>query len=202
MSSYYGVTRSSEYLAHYGVKGMKWGVRKAKETGNSKALDRHWRKANRKLNRLNKKANWDQQKRKKDIADYATAYNQALGLSATAGALIAKDKIPANKKLFAYTVGPLAATLASTPSIIKSANAKKRLLPEGHKKAVNDAQVWAKEMNRVFHKTKYQGKTKPFSDTYERRTPIAPGYAIISKVTGDKLASNYAKTYGKKRRRT
>ena len=28
MSSYYGVQRSSEYLAHYGVKGMKWGVRK------------------------------------------------------------------------------------------------------------------------------------------------------------------------------
>lgn len=26
---YYGVTRSPEYLAHYGIKGMKWGVRKA-----------------------------------------------------------------------------------------------------------------------------------------------------------------------------
>ena len=28
MKCYYGVTRSPEYLAHYGVKGMKWGVRK------------------------------------------------------------------------------------------------------------------------------------------------------------------------------
>lgn len=28
MSEYYAVRRSSEYLAHYGVKGMKWGVRK------------------------------------------------------------------------------------------------------------------------------------------------------------------------------
>ena len=29
MSSYYGVQRSSEYLAHYGVKGMKWGIQRA-----------------------------------------------------------------------------------------------------------------------------------------------------------------------------
>lgn len=26
--NYYGVTRSETYLAHYGIKGMKWGVRK------------------------------------------------------------------------------------------------------------------------------------------------------------------------------
>lgn len=28
MSEYYAVIRSTDYLAHYGVKGMKWGVRK------------------------------------------------------------------------------------------------------------------------------------------------------------------------------
>ena len=26
---YYGVTRSDEYLAHYGIKGMKWGDQKS-----------------------------------------------------------------------------------------------------------------------------------------------------------------------------
>ena len=30
MSEYYGVQRSEEYLAHYGVLGMHWGVRKDK----------------------------------------------------------------------------------------------------------------------------------------------------------------------------
>ena len=29
MAQYYAVERSSEYLAHYGIRGMKWGVRKA-----------------------------------------------------------------------------------------------------------------------------------------------------------------------------
>lgn len=52
MECYYGVTRSPEYLAHYGVKGMKWGVHKALESGNQRAYARHYRKATRKLKRL------------------------------------------------------------------------------------------------------------------------------------------------------
>ena len=52
MAQYYGVTRSGETLSHYGVKGMKWGVRKAVLTGNDRALDRHYRKAAKKLAKL------------------------------------------------------------------------------------------------------------------------------------------------------
>lgn len=44
MATYYGVERSSEYLKHDGVKGMRWGVRKA--------LDRHYKKAKAKLAKL------------------------------------------------------------------------------------------------------------------------------------------------------
>ena len=54
---YYGVTRTDEYLAHYGIKGMKWGVRKARESGNVKALGRQYRKAQKKLAKLEARAN-------------------------------------------------------------------------------------------------------------------------------------------------
>lgn len=50
--NYYAVERSTDHLAHYGVKGMRWGVRRALATGNSKALDRHYRKAAKKLAKL------------------------------------------------------------------------------------------------------------------------------------------------------
>ena len=62
MSEYYAVIRSTDHLAHYGVKGMKWGVRKAIERGNSKALSRQYRKAQKKLAKLNAAANVETQK--------------------------------------------------------------------------------------------------------------------------------------------
>lgn len=42
---------NNEYLAHYGVKGMKWGVRKAKRTINPKALDKAYKKYAKKADR-------------------------------------------------------------------------------------------------------------------------------------------------------
>ena len=61
MAQYYAVERSSEYLAHYGVRGMKWGVRKAIERGNSKKLARQYAKAKKKLAKLNDKADINKQ---------------------------------------------------------------------------------------------------------------------------------------------
>lgn len=52
----YAIDRSDEYLAHYGIKGMKWGVRKAIASGNSRALARQYRKASRKLAKLQRQA--------------------------------------------------------------------------------------------------------------------------------------------------
>ena len=56
MSEYYAVIRSGDHLAHYGVKGMKWGVRKAIIMGDQKQLDRHFKKAAKKLAKLQDKA--------------------------------------------------------------------------------------------------------------------------------------------------
>ena len=58
MSEYYGtIAASSDFLAHYGVKGMRWGVRKAVASGNTKALDRQYHKANKKLQKLYSRTN-------------------------------------------------------------------------------------------------------------------------------------------------
>lgn len=58
MHRYYGVIRSKQYLMHYGIKGMKWGVRRALEKGNDRALKYHYLRAKMKLNKLNRESNW------------------------------------------------------------------------------------------------------------------------------------------------
>lgn len=57
-NEYYGVstTPMDDYLAHYGIKGMRWGVRKAVVRGDDRALARQYRKAEKKLAKLEKHA--------------------------------------------------------------------------------------------------------------------------------------------------
>ena len=55
----YAIERSDEYLAHYGIRGMKWGVRKAREMGGAKGakrLSKQYAKASKKLAKLEKRA--------------------------------------------------------------------------------------------------------------------------------------------------
>lgn len=52
----YAIERSDEYLAHYGIRGMKWGVRKAIASGNGRRLGRQYAKAQKKLAKLEKRA--------------------------------------------------------------------------------------------------------------------------------------------------
>ena len=52
----YAIERSPDYLAHYGIRGMKWGVRKAIARGDSRALGKQYAKAQKKLAKLEKRA--------------------------------------------------------------------------------------------------------------------------------------------------
>lgn len=55
----YAIERNPEYLAHYGIRGMKWGVRKARQMSGAKrerALSKQYAKAQKKLAKLEKQA--------------------------------------------------------------------------------------------------------------------------------------------------
>ena len=87
-NEYYGVasTPMDDFLAHYGVRGMKWGVRKALQNGNSKSLDRQYKKAAKKLAKLNAKADADTQSAK---AEKMNKIAKRLGKIGSAGAGLA-----------------------------------------------------------------------------------------------------------------
>lgn len=69
-NEYYGAasTPTDDFLAHYGIKGMKWGVRKAIQRGSERALGRQYKKAQKKLAKLEKLANNGKKFTKKAVA--------------------------------------------------------------------------------------------------------------------------------------
>ena len=56
MGQYYAIVRSDNFLAHYGIKGMRWHVRKALQNGNTHKYDRYRKKAMKRLMRYEKQA--------------------------------------------------------------------------------------------------------------------------------------------------
>ncbi|MDT3387318.1 MAG: hypothetical protein LIR46_06085 [Bacteroidota bacterium] len=168
MNEYYGIasTPTDDFLAHYGIKGMKWGVRKALKKNNMSKLAYHYQKSIEKRNTLKDRTSIEKQK------DDAKAYAAggagligagALGGLATYGVIKGQQKlnhlIAPNSGYEQYMVpvgligtSGLAAAggLASLGASVASAY---RTTKRGHKNAIKKHKDFSKEMDKTFNKS-------------------------------------------------
>jgi len=105
MSEYYAVQRTGNDLAHYGVKGMRWGVKKAIEANSDKSMSKQFKKASRKLEKLERHG--EGKKYAKRAAKLA-AGGAALGAAGALGSIKNIDKV-------ASAAARLSSKLSNTP---------------------------------------------------------------------------------------
>lgn len=157
MAEYYGVTRTPEYLAHYGVKGMRWGVRRALKRGDDKALQKHYKKATRKLLKLSTHTNRALMKKQYDQAKMNMLYGgiSSAGLSAglTAGA---NSRLPIKKNLLYSGIAGLGGGVAGAFASSKGIMSGRHLSDKGHAKAIAKRDQWQRDMRDAFKGTKYK----------------------------------------------
>ncbi|MBO7452978.1 MAG: hypothetical protein J6U54_21815 [Clostridiales bacterium] len=157
MAQYYAVERSSEYLAHYGVRGMKWGVRRALKRGDGKALEKQYKKAAKKLLKLSTHTNKTLMRKEYDQAktNMAISAMSSGGLSAALTASLNSHLNAKDRLLYgagAGLVGATAGALASSKGIMS----KRHLSDKGHARAIQKRDQWQKDMRAAFKGTKYK----------------------------------------------
>lgn len=188
MAKYYGVERSEEYLAHYGVKGMHWGVRRAIASGNAKRLEKQYTKALKKAKKLNTNANISrsQNEYKGRMNDAVVAgvtggamaglplalrqLNRSTGSRTLGAGMIAGIPILYDSETTPYVTTPVGAGLVGLGAyeLGKGIAAKRRTTPKGHAKAKAKAKAFRTEMAKAFKGTKYaklpgaKGINKPY----------------------------------------
>jgi hypothetical protein len=169
MNNYYGIlsNQNESFLQHYGVLGMKWGVRKAIKKNNSKKLRKEYKQAIKKLNEYKQKADIQQQmnayKKQRNKA-VSGALNAGLATGVGGAVLGASNKMVANKILTGLSKGAGIATLGSAAYKIgktsyhasKAIAAKRRTKPKGHQKAVRKYERFNSELNKAFEGTPYE----------------------------------------------
>ena len=184
MAEYYAVERSSEYLAHYGVKGMRWGVRKALEKGNMQKLAYHYQRAMSKRDKLKQRTN------RKDQKEEAKAYGVGGAALLGAGALggltsygIIKGQGALNKGLNSLSgrkndssglymvpsglIGMSALSAGGGLAALGAGAASAyRATKRGNKKAVEKYKRFSKEMNKTFNRS-----TRKKAQEYLRKHP-------------------------------
>lgn len=142
---YYGIQRSDEYLAHYGVRGMKWGVRKAIERGDRAALGHHYLKAQRKLAKLTEQANTG-----RGIGSRRAAIGALTSAALSGAGTYAINRIQGASPLDAAKTAGLAAVAGGAGGgILNSGRATRAEMMNA--RARRDA--WKRKMDRTFKGT-------------------------------------------------
>ena len=187
MPQYYGITRSSEYLAHYGVKGMKWGVRKAIERGSDRALARQYRKAQRKLNKL-KKLGINKEKYKKRAIAYGLGAAKLGGLAA-AGTSGVANGVGFVMKRSALGKAALSGRLKelSGSGIFNNTNQGKALAKYSDK-LMQKAKDTAKRRGQLTSAIKNYGESDSIA---KRLVPVEPG-RYMTTTSGGKNVVNWS----------
>lgn len=187
MNEYYGApsTPTSDYLAHYGIKGMKWGVRKAIDSSNQRALDRHYAKAQKKLKKLSDRADINIQKKKYDTWNgqaKKAAVSGGIG-GAAGGALgslhgIKSAAIKAAKKQFPPYSGEneLSVALRNTPAL--------RFLADGNVRKIVGGFTAAGALGGAIGS--YAGKKLRASVYKKRMSPEGHAKAVAKRNAWDK----------------
>lgn len=151
--NYYADERSTDYLAHYGVKGMRWGVRRAIATNNQASLDRHYRKAAKKLAKL------------QDIGNHRVKYGAKAAAYGAAAAGVGTIAV-GGTKLVGTALNPKLRKSIADEVLTLGLNSKTKAVKRAAATVENairnfDAERWGKEKSAVNIKYKKYYTTQP-----------------------------------------
>ncbi len=160
LDEYYGSPiANSDFLMHYGVRGMKWGVRKAIERGDSVRLSKAYHKAERKLAKLSLNANQDLQKKKWQNAKKSMLAGSGASAAISAGLTAAANShLPLKERLLTAGAAGLAGAAGGLLLNSENASSRRYASDRGHQKAVEKRDEFAREMKNAFKGTKYGSK--------------------------------------------
>lgn len=188
---YYAVERSSDSLSHYGVKGMRWGVRKRVFTqGNSGPKTRGYRKA---LNKLSALSSDNREIRKVQKAHTAKNDRKVSKMYKKASEKLAQLNEDANidfhrgqykqmkedqSRMFWWSddskwtsgLGLKKNKLVRVMNRVDGRKSKKLTTKRGHAKAVKKRNDYEKHMADMFAGTSYGKQTKDAVAKRKRET--------------------------------